>query len=410
MKKRLILTLVAISSLAMHAEDKKEGTMDATLPIDSMASNAQNTLPEKSEQPKGIFSQVQKALDNTNSDIKFGGFIIGKYSINDRKHQSSNSSFDLRLVRLYADGHAFKDFYYRLQLEVNGAPDKDKGPRIVDAFVEWQKYKEFRVAAGQFKRSFGFENHVHPLNVGLGSYSLATMKLTGFADRVGEHSSYGCDQGVQVQGDILPAADGHRWLHYQVGLFNGQGINHSDKDNHKDLIGGIWVSPLKGARIGGFGWNGKYVNEGYMASAKGADYDIQLKSVNRQRWAVSAEYEGDWMVRSEYMWSKGKKIGRMKNGMDAEGVQLYKDSPNYADAWYVEAGTPKVKGFKLMGRWDCYRDNKKWNSLKQIYELSLTYYFNKNLFIQAEYDITHDKTLAEDRTYNTFGVQVYCRF
>ena len=63
-----------------------------------------------------------------------------------------------------------------------------------------------------------------------------------------------------------------------------------------------------------------------------------------------------------------------------------------------------------MGRWDCYRDNKEWNSLKQIYEVSLTYYFNKNLFILAEYDITHDKTLAEDRTYNTFGVQVNCRF
>lgn len=410
MKKLLLLTLVAGICMSMHAEYNSDEITDAATPIDSASIAVESVEPEKSEKPKGFFNQVQKVLDDTQSDIKFGGYIIGKYSINDRKHQSSNSTFDLRLVRLYVDGHAFKDFYYKLQLQMNGAPGEDKGPRIVDAFVEWQKFKEFRVKIGQFKRSFGYENPMNPLNVGFGAYSQATTKLIGFSDRVGEHACNGRDQGVQVQGDFFPAADGHRWLHYQVGLFNGQGVNHSDKDNHKDLIGGIWVSPVKGMRVGGFGWNGKYVNEGYKASGLGSDYDSQLKSVKRQRWAVSAEYEGDWMVRGEYVWSKGKKIGRVKNGVDAEGVQLYKDSPNYSDAWYIQAGAPKFYGFKLMGRWDCYRDNKEWNSLKQIYEVSLTYYFNKNLFIQAEYDITHDKTLAEDRTYNTFGVQVYCRF
>lgn len=375
MKKIIALGIFASFVLFSNAEVVDETPMEETTPT---------TLPEKSP------LSVKSLLEAAQPTAKFGGYIIGKYSITDRDGQASNGGFDLRLVRLYVDGNVFKDFYYKLQLQVNGAPGEDKGPRIVDAFVEWQKFKEFRVKLGQFKRSFGYENPMNPLDVGFGAYSQATTKLVGFSDRVGEHACNGRDLGLQIQGDFLPASDGHRWLHYQVGFFNGQGVNHSDKNNHKDLIGGLWVSPIKGMRIGGFGWNGKYVNEKYNGDAN------TLREVDRKRWAVSAEYVSDWMVRGEYIWSKGHKPS------DAQ-------SANYADGWYLQAGLPRYKNFQLMGRWDCYRDNKQWNSLKSIYEVTLSYYFSKNLFIQAEYDFTHDKT-SVDRNYNTFGVQVYARF
>ena len=94
---------------------------------------------------------------------------MGKYSISDRSKQESNGGFDMRFLRLYVDGNVYKDFYYKFQLEVNGTPGEDKGPRIVDAFVEWQKFDFFRVKFGQFKRSFGFENPYSPIDVGLGS-------------------------------------------------------------------------------------------------------------------------------------------------------------------------------------------------------------------------------------------------
>ena len=233
---------------------------------------------------------------------------------------------------------------------------------------------------------------MNPLDVGFGAYSQVTTKLIGFSDRVGEHACNGRDVGVQVQGDFFPAKDGHRWLHYQVGFFNGQGVNHTDKDNFKDLIAGLWISPIKGMRIGGFAWNGRYVNEKYTPGS------TQLQSVDRQRLGVSAEYVSNWMVRGEFVWSKGQKVS------DAA-------SANYADGWYLQAGSPTFKNFRLFGRYDCYRDNKEWNSLKSIYELALTYYFNKNLFIQAEYDFTHENSDAViDKNYNTFGLQLYCRF
>lgn len=384
MRKTLLLAFLLCGFNALQAETEPTDPV-----IDSTPDSAAASQPKQSPIADAV-SAVQNALASTGSDIKFGGYIIGKYSYSDQSTLKSNSSFDLRLVRLYVDGHAFKDFYYKLQLQVNGQPGEDKGARIVDAFVEWQRFKEFRVKLGQFKRSFGYENPMNPLDVGFGSYSQATTKLIGFSDRVGEHSCNGRDVGLQVQGDFFPMADGHRFLHYQIGFFNGQGVNHTDKDNFKDLIGGLWISPIKGMRIGGFGWNGKYTNEKYSGAAN------TLPATDRIRWGVSAEYMGDWQVRGEYVWSKGRSVNNAA-------------APLYADGWYIQGALPKWKGFQLMGRWDCYRNDQSWGSLKQIYELALTYYFNKNLFIQAEYDFTHDKT-STDRNYNTLGVQVYCRF
>lgn len=338
-----------------------------------------------------------KLIKDMKPTVRFGGYIMGKYSISDRSKQESNGGFDMRFLRLYVDGNVYKDFYYKFQLEVNGAPGEDKGPRIVDAFVEWQKFDFFRVKFGQFKRSFGFENPYSPIDVGLGSYSQATMKIASIGDRNGEHKSSGRDLGAQIQGDFLTAPDGHKWIHYQIGLFNGQGINHTDKDNHKDLIGGLWFSPIKDLAIGGFGWNGKYTNEKYDSSDPKS-----LKSVKRVRWGAGLKYESRWTVRGEYMSSVG-------------GVANDATAPDRADAWYATLGIPVMKSLKIYTRYDCYRHAKTWNSLRTDYGISGNYYLGKNLIFQLNYTFTDDRaarnaTNPTDSHYNTFDLQLTARF
>ena len=151
--------------------------MLAVMPIFALADNAtdssNNPYNDLDYETKGYVFKAKtdsKTMQKMQPDIKFGGYIMGKYSISDRSGMPTNGGFDLRFIRLYADGHAFKDFYYKMQLEVNGAPGDNKGPRVLDAFIEWQKYKFFRLKLGQFKRSFGFENPMSPLAIGLGSY------------------------------------------------------------------------------------------------------------------------------------------------------------------------------------------------------------------------------------------------
>lgn len=322
---------------------------------------------------------------------KLGGYIIGKYSWNDRAGEKTNGGFDLRLVRLYVDGYCFKDFFYRLQMEVNGSPGTDKGPRIVDAFIEWQRYKFLNIKIGQFKRPFTFENPYNPWDVGMGSYAQAVNILSGMSDYNGEHKSGGRDIGIQIQGDLFPIANEHNLLHYQAGVFNGQGINHTDKDSKKDLIGALWINPLKNLSIGGFGWHGSYANENYTGETN------TLDCVDRNRWGIGLKYESLWTARGEYISSEGRSV-KNANGGDK------------ADGWYTMVGVPVLNKLKIYGRWDCYRAEKNWATLKTNWGMTANYSFCKNLMLQANYSFTHDRSVKIGKNYNTIDIEVYARF
>ena len=179
----------------------------------AFSSDAQGDADMPSAEKQQSTSSVKKALQSTS----FGGYVIGKASANNQEG-ATHSNFELRLVRVYAKGKVF-DFAYNLQLQVNGIGGSagEKGPRIVDAWVEWQRLSYARIKFGQFKRAFMFENPMNPWDIGFGAYAQATSKLSGMSDRCGEHDSNGRDIGVQLQGDLLPSCvDGHAWVHYQV--------------------------------------------------------------------------------------------------------------------------------------------------------------------------------------------------
>ena len=160
------------------------------------------------------------------STPKVGGYIIGSYKYTDQEGAHGGPGFNCRLIRLYVDGSIFNDFKYRIQFQANGT-----SPHVKDFFIEWAKYTEFSVKFGQFKRAFTFENPMNPWDVGVGDFSFLVQKMAGMGDRLGEANMGGRDQGIQVQGDLFPMAnDQYRLLHYQLGLYNGQGINRYHPD------------------------------------------------------------------------------------------------------------------------------------------------------------------------------------
>ena len=73
---------------------------------------------------------------------------------------------------------------------------------------------------------------------------LAVLKLTGYSDRSGMHSSNGRDIGIMAQGDFLKNANGRNLLHYAVSVVNGQGINLKDVDQRKNVVASFWVIAL----------------------------------------------------------------------------------------------------------------------------------------------------------------------
>lgn len=356
------------------------------------------------------------------SDIKFSGYVMSQYQYTGQDSKESNS-FNIRMVRMALEGRLMKDFYWKVQLQANGnTSDLGSSPRMVDAFAEWQKYEAFKIKAGQFKRPFTFENPMHPITQGFMGYSQNVSKLAGFSDRTGEHASNGRDIGVQIQGDLIKNAAGRNLLHYQVGVFNGQGTNHKDVDQRKDIIGGIWVSPVKGLRIGAFGWTGSSARKGTWNVTdanhnvvKNEDGSVKtrsgVRSLSKNRYAFSAEYAAnDWTVRSEYIHSQGYGFTKTLTSGKESDCNVNYAAGDQADGFYALMIAPVIsKKLYAKARYDLYRPRAEWGTSRTQYEIGANYWIGKSIMIGAEYARINDRSLAKP-DYNMIDVEFDVKF
>lgn len=321
-------------------------------------------------------------LDDYVTIPKFGGYIVGSFKYNSA---DDKNSFDLRMLRLYIDGTVFRDFNYRVQMEVSGNPGGNgMGARVVDAYIDWTHWKEFGVKLGEFKRCFTFENPMNPWDICGGDYSQLTKYMTCMgnshlyrnADGTYNHNNGGRDLGIQFHGDLFPAAnDGHPQLKYQFGIYNGQGINVSDQDQEKDYIGTLQYQPIKGLLIGVFGWSGSY-------------YDGKQSNYFK-RWATGISYEGLFSARAEYARNIFYQGGK-------------------SDGWNVILGYNVWRWLKPYVRYDAYRSDMTMNSLSSIYSVGLQARPHRNLQFQLQYNHQYQK-LTHSAT-NQLWAMAYIRF
>lgn len=354
------------------------------------------------------------AQENTKkwySNINFSGYVMTQYQYTNQDNNNANS-FNIRMARMSLDGRIASDFYWKTQIQINGNTSTlGQSPRVVDLFVEWQKYDFFKVKAGEFKRPFTFENPMNPIDQGFMAYSQVVNKLSGFSDRVGEHASNGRDIGVQIQGDLLKNTKGRNLLHYQIGVFNGQGINVKDVDQRKDLIGGIWIMPITGMRIGAFGWTGTYARKGSWKNENGQQ-ESGVRSLDKNRYALSLEYKKyDWTFRTEYIHSTGASFATSYDTKaDLQNADINTKNGDKADGWYALMIAPILKKkLYVKTRYDLYKPSKLWNNSRTQYEIGANYLFNKNIQINAEYALINDRSLSKSN-YDIFDVQLDFRF
>lgn len=405
MKKAIIMALMAAASVSANAQQKQ------TIEIPSWLSN-----------------------------VNLSGYGMTQYQYNGQKDAESNS-FNIRMARISLEGRIAGDFYWKTQIQFNGNTSTlGSSPRMVDLFAEWQKYEYFKVKIGQFKNPFTFENPMHPIDQGFMGYSQNVSKLAGFSDRAGEHASNGRDIGLQFQGDFLKNANGRNLLHYQIGVFNGQGTNTKDVDQQKNVIGGVWVMPVSGMRIGAFGWTGSYARKGtwnddeqgniiYKKDAAGnsvLDKDGKpvketfsgTRNLNQNRYAFSFEYKKDgWTVRSEYIHSTGKAFAKSItnfNDANAKDCNLNAKIGDKAQGVYglviaPLAQLPKNSRIDVKARYDMYQPNGKSNMQRTQYEAGLNFHIGKRISILTEYALINDKTLAK-HNYSMADAEVCFRF
>ena len=322
----------------------------------------------------GSDQRLRLQADRIHEHSQSGAYIIGSYKYSDREGANGGPGFGLRLIRAYVDGSIFGEFNYRVQFQAGGGT-----PHVKDYFIEWARFKEFSVKMGQFKRAFTFENPMNPWDVGVGDFSFLVQKMAGMGDRLGEANMGGRDQGIQVQGDLFPIGDAqYRLVHYQLGIWNGQGINLADKNGAKDIIGTIQFQPLQGLYLGAFAWKGDWVNGD----------GVTLK---RQRISAGMKYDKDnWTVRAEY----------------ATNIRGERSQTGAADAFYATVGVPVTDWLKVYAKWDELRDN---DVRHDMYSACANFRLHKNLNFQLEYRYHNNKFIASPK-YNEIWAMAYIRF
>ena len=385
--------LLALLATAFSLTSKGQLAMNEEYQ-DGYDHSLQNYITEKISQLKD--KQEEKAKEGKKkwkmADYvtvpKFGGYIVGTYKYNSQEGKNGGDGFGLRYLRLYLDGTVLKDFKYRVQMNVSGEPGSKNGARVIDAFISWQKWAPLGIKLGEYKRCFTFENPMNPWDIASGDYTQLTKHFTGMGGDLyqGAANSGGRDLGVQIYGDAFKVGKTqHYLLHYQAGIYNGQGINTSDKDKEKDYIATVQLQPLKGLYVGVFGWSGSFFD--------GA------QSNYFKRWAAGVSYEGFFSARAEY----ARNI--YADGADTHGLG------QKSDAWYIRMGIPTWRWLRVNLGYDAYRkDMSTWTSLNSIYSLGLQARPHKNLQFQLQWNYCHNNASGVDKDYHQLWTQAYIRF
>jgi len=146
-----------------------------------------------------------------NFKLKLSNGIQFRYTHEDPETGTSKGSFRIRRYKLKLAGSALEDV--KFQFQVNFAGD----PEIEDAWLQYTKNHWIQPRVGQMKVAFGRQN-------------LTSSGKQQFVDRtlvVGEFEARR-DQGITLIGH-----NKNKTFEYNVGIYNGNGINNSENDDNE---------------------------------------------------------------------------------------------------------------------------------------------------------------------------------
>lgn len=259
---------------------------------------------------------------------RISGYVQAGYEWSDE-----SSSFFIKRVRLDLRGDIARKLDYRVQLEFASSP------KIVDAYLHYKPFRQLNFKLGEYKIPFTIENTDYvPLKFELIEYPLALQRLMGFAEPIGGRyvggamqggetlKDTGRDMGLTLHGSFFPCGE-RALLSYDVGVFNGAGINLRDNNRSKDVVARLTLRPVRGLTLSGSWYGGEY----------GAD------CLERQRVSAGVCYDrGRGVVRGEWI---GGRTGYAATEEYAAGTF---DS----SGWYVLGGVRLTPTLMPVVRYD----------------------------------------------------------
>lgn len=240
--------------------------------------------------------------------------------------------------------------------------------RLHELFVEYRPSEAFGIRLGQYKTPYTLESNMSPSVLEIIRSAQPVAYLAGLD---GSDACFGPgagrDLGLMASGFLFPSGpDGHRWLEYRIGLFNGRPYNQRETDNRKDFSAMLGLSPVPGIKIVGTVYLGQataMADSPYGAFRTGDAY-------RRNRWSAGVDLRyGPLYLRSEYL-----------EGLDADvrsrGV-------------YATFTGSLGRGVDLILSWDWLDRNTAVHDAQQNYIVGMQWNFWKKCRIQAQYVYQH---------------------
>lgn len=261
---------------------------------------------------------IKLSTSTEQSGPKIVGFINARYQNTNKGYVSGKNDFDIKNAIIDLTGNYCKTINYRVRFDLAGTP------ALLDAYAEWKPLKYIGLQVGQFQLPYTFENQYVP----------KTLECVDNAQVISNlvfNASKGRDAGISINGSFLPKT-GFNLIEYKLAAINGNGFNKADDNSALDLLGSLFINPIKPLSIVASYLSGK-------TSVVTAPSTIPSNVVDKERTAFGVKYDdGKALLRAEYI--KGTTAG-----IDALG-------------YYAVAGYFVTKEIQPILKYDYYQSDK----------------------------------------------------
>ncbi len=315
---------------------------------------------EKAEVAKSIEDKTQAGfkVPQIGSDkMKIGGMIKFRNSHyrghkEDRSTTSSGKkdydTFKVSDDSLDIEGEIADDWNYGISLTMS---EQDNGSNLRDIWFQYTGLP-FAITAGQFDVPF--------------REGQDTIEESEVVDSITPER----DIGVAISGDVLDEK-----ITYALGVFNGNGINTSDDNDQKDIIGRVVVSPFKdsggildGLSIGVSAQGGRQPNETSEGITYGGD-----------RTRISGLFKYERSIADKGFKLQGEYI-QQKRDRDDQKADIS------SDGWYAQATYELTPKWLSVYKYEMYNPSgKSSGDTRRINTVGIKYTFNEYTSIQMDY-------------------------
>lgn len=216
----------------------------------------------------------------------------------------TKNSFSMTRVILMANAELTRRLSFFLMVD---AASTQSSKHLHEYYAQYKFLPELTLRVGQFKTPYTLENIISPTLLGTVNLNEGTRYMAGIAGDPLYGNYVGRDVGAMITGDAVKARDGHYYLNYSLGVFNGAGMNMRDNNNHKDVVAMINVLPTKEITLSG----SFIVGKGNAQADDVVGTIAQGENYTRNRWSVGCEARYHPVrLRTEFMAGCNGDIGK----------------------------------------------------------------------------------------------------